>query len=100
MSWVITCPPHPLSGCPLGASTHTMGATRMGTDPMVSVVDPHSRVWGFDNLYLGGNCVLPNRNACNPTLTSVALAIRASGDLMRRAGATPGRPPATTEPSA
>ena len=70
---------------PLGASTHTMGATRMGDSEdggRTSVVDPQCKVWGVDNLYVGGNCVIPTHNASNPTLTTVALAIRAARNIL------------------
>jgi choline dehydrogenase-like flavoprotein len=68
---------------PPGTSLHFMGTFRMGpADDGTSVCDPESRVWGVPGLVLAGNGLIPTANACNPTLTSVAIAVRGARALV------------------
>jgi len=83
-TWV-TSPGTPGSRAPdLGPlSKHWMGTTRMGTDPTSSVCDPWQRLWDADNVVIADSSVFPTSTGYGPTLTLVALAIRASRALAR-----------------
>jgi choline dehydrogenase-like flavoprotein len=59
------------------ASKHIMGTCRMGTDSASSVVDPWQRLWDVDNVVCTDSSVFPTSTGYGPTLTLVALAIRA-----------------------
>jgi choline dehydrogenase-like flavoprotein len=80
---------------------HQMGTHRMGADPSISVVDADLRAHEVANLYLvGGGCFVTG-SASPPTLTIVALAIRAAEHIASRLRAPrPGRERAGSEPDA
>ena len=70
---------------PYGSSLHYQGTVRMGESADGrSVCNAESRIWGFDNLYVAGNGVIPTVTATNPTLTSVALAILSGRSIAAR----------------
>lgn len=69
---------------PSGSHLHYQGTYRIGArDDGTCVCDPDSRVWGIDGLVLGGNGLIPTATACNPTLTSVALAVLGARRIVR-----------------
>jgi len=64
---------------------HMTGTTRMSqSDDGTGVADYQGRVWGFENLYLATNGLIPTRMAVNPTLTGVALAAHVADSLLAR----------------
>ncbi|MDQ1520565.1 MAG: hypothetical protein QOI55_1638 [Actinomycetota bacterium] len=83
--WTVVAhsPPLPTDAAETGAlgqasaSKHIMGTCRMGTDSAASVVDPWQRLWDVDNVICTDSSVFPTSTGYGPTLTLVALAIRA-----------------------
>ncbi|KAM0755859.1 FAD/NAD(P)-binding domain-containing protein [Meredithblackwellia eburnea MCA 4105] len=71
---------------PYGQSLHACGTTRVGHDPVTSVLDPSCKVWGTSNLWVAGNNVIPTANSVNPTLTTMAYARRGAEDMIRLNG--------------
>ncbi|WP_063891976.1 GMC oxidoreductase [Paenibacillus sp. Soil787] len=66
---------------PTGDLHHTSGTCRMGKDPSTSVTDLYGQVHGISGLYVADNSVLPFIGSGNPTLTTVALAIRTADHI-------------------
>ena len=62
-------------------SRHIMGGARMGDDPTTSVFDRWQRLHDVENVVCTDSSVFPTSTGYGPTLTIVALAIRASRAL-------------------
>jgi len=53
----------------------------MGTDPEESVVDPTLQTHDLENLYISGGGVFVTGGASNPTLTIMALSLKAADHI-------------------
>jgi choline dehydrogenase-like flavoprotein len=84
--WTFAATSPPLDGSRAGTrsasvSRHIMGTCRMGDDPRTSVVDRWQRFHDVDNMVCTDSSVFPTSTGYGPTLTLVALAIRACRNL-------------------
>jgi choline dehydrogenase-like flavoprotein len=80
---------------PTPISRHVMGTARLGVDPRASVCDPWHRLHDVDNVLVVDSSVFPTSTGYGPTLTIVALAIRACralADLEPLRSTRPGAP--------
>lgn len=82
-----------------GGAGHLLGTHRMGDDPATSVTDSFGRTHDHPNLFLAGGGLFPTVGTANPTLTIVALALRAAEHIGAELGvqveATPVASPVT-----
>jgi len=71
----------------LPISLHLMGGCNLGTDPARSVVGPDFRFHGFHNAFAADSSVFPNAPGINPSLTIMALSLKAADRIRREARA-------------
>jgi choline dehydrogenase-like flavoprotein len=74
-----------------GTMVHEVGTARMGTDPRTSVLDPYNRCWDSDNVLVVDGACWPSAGWQNPTLTMMALAVRAGRHLAESFSRAAGR---------
>jgi choline dehydrogenase-like flavoprotein len=67
-----------------GMSIHEVGTARMGTDPKKSVLDPFSCSHDVSNLVVSDGSCFVSSGCQNPTLTMMALTVRACDHLIDR----------------
>ena len=66
-----------------GLSHHESGGLIMGKTAKKSVVDRNCKVWGIKNLYVCDMSTFPNLSPFNPTLTSLAITLRVTNNLIK-----------------
>jgi choline dehydrogenase-like flavoprotein len=67
-----------------GTMVHEVGTARMGRDRRLSVVDSDHRLWDADNVLVVDGACWPSAGWQNPTLTMMALTMRACDRLASR----------------
>jgi choline dehydrogenase-like flavoprotein len=60
-----------------GNAFHEVGTARMGDDPKTSVLNRFNQSWDVSNLFITDGSCFPSQGCQNPTLTIMALTVRA-----------------------
>lgn len=61
---------------------HPSGTVRMGPDPETSVTAPAGHLWDTDRVWIADASAFPSSGGVNPSLTVVANALRAAGNII------------------
>jgi len=64
------------------ACAHPSGSTRMGSDPVESVVNPDLRCHAIPNVSVVSGATFPSPGSANPTLTIMKLALRLADSIL------------------
>jgi choline dehydrogenase-like flavoprotein len=67
-----------------GFGIHEMGTARMGDDPKTSVLDKWNQTHDVTNLFVTDGAAFPSISCVNPTLTMMALTVRACERIVER----------------
>jgi gluconate 2-dehydrogenase alpha chain len=65
-------------------TTHIQGGVIMGSSSDRSVLNPWLQHWQVPNLWITGSCAFPQNSSANPTLSIVAITIRAADAIVER----------------
>jgi choline dehydrogenase-like flavoprotein len=81
---------NPVNGWPAiclfspGYERHYSGTCRIGNDSLTAAANPYGEIFGVSGLFVADNSMIPSMSAANPTLTTVALAIRTADYIVRQ----------------
>lgn len=67
-----------------GMAIHELGTARMGTDAKSSVIDPYNQLHDIKNVFLTDGACFVSSGCQNPTLTMMAITVRACDHLLER----------------
>jgi gluconate 2-dehydrogenase alpha chain len=66
------------------STTHIQGGAIMGASPERSVVNTWLQHWNMPNLFVVGSSAFPQNSSANPTLTILAVTLRAAEGIIGR----------------
>ncbi len=67
-----------------GMAIHELGTARMGADAKTSVVDAYNQLHDVSNVFVMDGAAFPSSGCQNPTLTMMAVTVRACDHLVER----------------